>query len=71
MTQQEALEAVRQATTDYVAAVETETFDDEEMDWLEWLQRRAARRALDVGCPVDAIKAALIEGVEEVQECTA
>lgn len=71
MTQQEALEAVRQATTDYMAAAVTEEFDEEDLDWLEWRQLRASRRALDLGCPVAAIKATLIEAVEEVQECTA
>ena len=69
MTQQDALEAVRQATTDYVAAVETEALDDEDMDWLEWLQLRASRHALDAGCPAAAIKAVLIEAVEEVVAC--
>ena len=71
MTQQEALSAVRQATTDYVAAIETEELDDEDTEWREGLQRRSVVRALDAGCPPSAVKSATIEAVEEVVACRA
>lgn len=69
MTQQEALEAVRQTTTDYLTAVETEALDQEDTEWLKWLHRRSVVRALDAGCPPKAIKAVTIEAVEEVVAC--
>ena len=70
MTEQEALEAVRRTTHDYVTAVEKDVLDSEEIDWLEWLQRRSVVHALDAGCPPDAIKGAAINGVEEVVACS-
>jgi phage baseplate assembly protein gpV len=69
MTQQEALEAVRQATTDYVAAVEADELDAEDTEWLEWLQRRSVVHALDAGCPPAGVKSAVIKAVEEVVAC--
>ena len=66
MTRVEALEAAKQATIDYVAAAESDDFDEDELDWLELYQVRMARQAVTYGCDPAAVKAALIQAVKEV-----
>lgn len=67
MTHQEALEAVRTTTRDYLAAVKADALDDDELDWLDWLRMRSVKRARDMGLDYPAVKAAIMEGLVEVE----
>lgn len=67
MTTQEALQAAWTATRDYVAAAARDALDDDELDWLEFVQIRAARHALECGWSRQELKAVLIDAVEEAE----
>ncbi len=65
MTQQETLSAVRTTTRDYLRAVEKDTLDSTEIEWLDWLRVRSVKRARDTGVEYAAVKAAILEGIVE------
>jgi hypothetical protein len=65
MTTQEALSAVRTATHDYLAAVQTNALDKDEVEWLDWLRMRSVERAREIGLEYPAVKMAILEGILE------
>lgn len=65
MTQQEILSAVRTTTRDYLKAVEKDTLDSTEIEWLDSLRVRSAKRARDTGAEYAAVKTAILEGIAE------
>ena len=56
--QRKALKAVRYATVEHVLAAKAGDVEDFELEELERSQAQAARRALQIGCDLDAVVAA-------------
>ena len=66
MTRVEALEAVRAATVDLVAAIEFDALDPDDVEWLDMYQRHVTREAVLYGCEPDTVIATVQSAIGEV-----